>query len=229
MPMDAHGHQRQGYAYKSEAPCSAPRTKDYDPAVFHSTPTDNAAPQIRHFSGTINLGFSIGEDNRSEINASLLLKSFMAFGKQTNEDSRIKPLNGSANRITYPSNIPTTKEGVELYYQHHIVANGIRGKINISMSKTMDDMKDLGTTFRKYLNKEKVYVSQASLGLVDARIIGVMLLSDPNLTFCDDIKTSIYDIMRDDTPISVFTKCVREVNAKYDNPPLPMALPFKSQ
>jgi hypothetical protein len=87
----------------------------------------------------------------------------------------------------------------------------------VSMFKTMGDMKDVSTSFRKYLNKEKVYVSQASLGLVDARIIGIMLQTYPNLTFRDDIKTSIYDIMRDYTPISVFTKRVRKVNAKSDN------------
>jgi hypothetical protein len=45
-----------------------------------------------------------------------------------------------------------------------------------------------------------------------------MLQTDPNLTFRDEIKTSIYDIMRDDTPISVFTKRVHEVNAKSNNP-----------
>jgi hypothetical protein len=79
-------------------------------------------------------------------------------------------------------------------------------------------MKDLRTPFRNYLHKEKVYISQASIGLVDARIIGVVLQMDPNLTFCDNIKTSIYDIMRYNMPISVFTKRVREVNAKSDNP-----------
>jgi hypothetical protein len=86
------------------------------------------------------------------------------------------------------------------------------------MSKMMGDMKDVSTPFWKYLNKEKVSVSRASLGLVDARIIGVMIQTDPNVTFRDDIKTSIYEIMRDNTPISVLTKHVREVNAKSDNP-----------
>jgi hypothetical protein len=45
-----------------------------------------------------------------------------------------------------------------------------------------------------------------------------MLQTDPQLTFCDDKKSSIFDIMRNDTPISVFTKCVLEVNAQSDNP-----------
>jgi hypothetical protein len=82
----------------------------------------------------------------------------------------------------------------------------------------MGDMKYVATPFRKYLNKEKVYVSQALLGIVYAKITGVMLHIDPHLTFHGDIKTSIFDIMRDNTQISVFTKRVCEVNAKSDNP-----------
>jgi hypothetical protein len=121
--------------------------KESDPAVFHSTPYDNAAPQIRQFAGTINLGFSIGEDKRSKNNVSLLLKRFVAFVKQTDGAFCIDPLNGSAQCITNHSNIPTTKEGVELYYQHCIVADGIRGEIDVSMSNTMGDMKDLSTPF----------------------------------------------------------------------------------
>jgi hypothetical protein len=52
----------------------------------------------------------------------------MEFAKQTNGAFCIEPLNRSAQCITNPSNIPTTKEGVELYYQHRILADGIRGK-----------------------------------------------------------------------------------------------------
>jgi hypothetical protein len=148
----------------------------------------------------------------------------MPFAKQTDADFLIESLNESAQSITNPSNIPTTKESVELYYQHRIVADGIRGKINVAMSKTMDDIKDLATPFRKYLSKEKVYESQASLDLIDARLIGVMLQTDPQLTFRDDINTSIFDIMRDNTSHSVFTKRVHGVNAKSDNPRLTKGL-----
>jgi hypothetical protein len=45
-----------------------------------------------------------------------------------------------------------------------------------------------------------------------------MLQTDPNLTFRDNMKTSIFDMIRDDKPISVFTKRVHEVNAKSNNP-----------
>jgi hypothetical protein len=45
-----------------------------------------------------------------------------------------------------------------------------------------------------------------------------MLQTDPQLTFRDDIKSSIFDTMRDNTPISVFNRCVRKVNAKSNAP-----------
>jgi hypothetical protein len=73
----------------------------------------------------------------------------MSFARETDADLRIEPLNGSAKSISNPSNIPTSKEGVQLYYQHRIVADGIRGKINVAMSKMMGDMKDPKTPFRK--------------------------------------------------------------------------------
>jgi hypothetical protein len=114
---------------------------------------------------------------------------------------RSETLNGILQSITNLSNIPMTKKGIELYYQHHIIGDGVRGKINVAMSTTMGDMKDIVNPFRKYINKLKVYVSQSSLGLVDAILFSVMLHTDPQ-----DIKSSIFDIMHDDTPISVFAK-----------------------
>jgi hypothetical protein len=48
-------------------------------------------------------------------------------------------------------------------------------------------MKDMNSAFYSYLNKEKVYVSQSALGLVDARFIGVFLQCNPTLTFLDDL------------------------------------------
>jgi hypothetical protein len=61
---------------------------------------------------TINFGFSVSEENQNEINVSLLLKYFVLFAKQTDADFHIEQLNGSAQSITNPSNIPTNKEGL---------------------------------------------------------------------------------------------------------------------
>jgi hypothetical protein len=78
------------------------------------------------------------------------------------------------------------------------------------MSKTMGEM--------KYLNQDKVYIYQASLGLVDAHIIGILIQTDPQLTFHDNSKSSVIGIMRDNTPLSVLYKRVLELNPSSDNP-----------
>jgi hypothetical protein len=51
---------------------------------------------VRQFFGTSNLGFTINEDKRNDINVALLLKRVMYFAKQTDTYLRIEPLNGSA-------------------------------------------------------------------------------------------------------------------------------------
>jgi hypothetical protein len=56
-----------------------------------------------------------------------------------------------------------------------------------------------------------VHVSQASLGVVDARIIVVFLQANPTLTFHDDLKEAITEAMANDTPISIFFKRVKEL------------------
>jgi hypothetical protein len=68
----------------------------------------------------------------------------------------------------------------------------------------------MNSAFHTYLNKEKVYISQAPLWLVDARLIGIFLQADPNLTFRDDLKDVITDVMADGTLISIFYKRVKE-------------------
>jgi hypothetical protein len=76
-------------------------------------------------------------------------------------------------------------------------------------------MKETNSVFRSYLNKEKVCVSQASLGLVDARLIGIFLEADPNLTFRDDLKQAIMVVMADGAHISIFPKRVKDPSNYY--------------
>jgi hypothetical protein len=79
----------------------------------------------------------------------------------------------------------------------------VRGKITVIMLKSIGQMKYMSSAFHAYFNKDKVYVSQASLGLVDACIIGVFLQANPTLTFRDDLKEAIMEAMSDATPISI--------------------------
>jgi hypothetical protein len=47
---------------------------------------DNAAPHIRQFMGTINLGFKVNEDKRNDLDVSLILKRFASFAEQMDTD-----------------------------------------------------------------------------------------------------------------------------------------------
>jgi hypothetical protein len=56
-----------------------------------------------------------------------------------------------------------------------VAADGIQGKINATMTRSMVEMKEPATPFRKFLNQDNIYVSPTLLGLVDTCIIGFML------------------------------------------------------
>jgi hypothetical protein len=58
-----------------------------------------------------------------------------------------------------------------MYYQRCTVNESIRGKVNVTMAKSMSEMNDPSSPFHKYLNKHKVFVTQESLRLLDARIM----------------------------------------------------------
>jgi hypothetical protein len=68
----------------------------------------------------MNLGCVIAESKRNKTNVAILIKRFMAFSKQTYPYFQIEPLSGNGQCISNPSNIPTSKEGMELDYQHRV-------------------------------------------------------------------------------------------------------------
>jgi hypothetical protein len=96
MTEDGNMNQHDGQAYKVASPWYSPPTIVSEATIFHAKQTNNAAPQVRQFFGTRNLGFTINEDKRNYINVALLLKRVMYFAKQTDTYLRIEPLNGSA-------------------------------------------------------------------------------------------------------------------------------------
>jgi hypothetical protein len=73
--------------------------------------------KVRHFVGTINLGFAVSETKKGTLNFSLLLKLFMSCDKQTDPAFCLDPLNSSGKCITNTINITTSKDGIKVYYQ----------------------------------------------------------------------------------------------------------------
>jgi hypothetical protein len=116
---------------------------------------------VRSFTGTLDIGFTVKKTD--DVNVSTLLKHFISFALKTDKDFLIQPLQGGDQGIAWPNGIPIMKEGIDLYFQHKIVKGGVRGKINVTTLKFIGQMKETNSTFFSYLNKEKVYIDQASL------------------------------------------------------------------
>jgi hypothetical protein len=125
MTDDHDNPQQGGYSYKGAYPWTSPPAIESDATVFHAKQFDNVSPKVRHLVGSINIGVAINDAKRNGINIALLINHFMAFVKQTDTTFRSGPLNGSVQSISYPNHIPITKYGVEIYYQHRIVSDGI--------------------------------------------------------------------------------------------------------
>jgi hypothetical protein len=130
---------------------------------------------------------------------------FLSFVLKTDPGFRSLPLAGGNQSIAW-----LAKRDLNLYGKDRSILptqdGEFRGKANVTMAKLIGQVKEMNSTLCAYLNKEKVYVSQAALGLVDARLIGVFFQAYPNLTFRDDQKEAIMYVMADCTPISISHK-----------------------
>jgi hypothetical protein len=111
---DHIAHPPSRFQYKGTSPWTAPPVVEADATFFHADTVTNVSPKFRHFVGTINLGFAIIEYKRSETNVAILIKQCVAFAKQIDPYFRIEPLSGNGQCISNPSNIPTSKEGMDL-------------------------------------------------------------------------------------------------------------------
>jgi hypothetical protein len=79
---------RQSNSSTTETPLgqAPPPAVEADATVVNAVSMPNAPPpQVRHFVGTINLGFAVSEIKHSNANVFILLKRFMDFAKQTNQ------------------------------------------------------------------------------------------------------------------------------------------------
>jgi hypothetical protein len=76
------------------------------------------------------------------------------------------------------------------------------------------------TIIRFDINRSKVFdiLPVVIQYYLNYRVRSLLFCSDPTLTFRDDIKSSIMDIMSDNTPLTVFSKRVRELTPANDTP-----------
>jgi hypothetical protein len=79
-------------------------TPNADDSIFHTPAKQIEYPLVRSFTGTLEIGFSIG--SIADINVSALLKIVLSFAMKPDPDFRILPLTGKNQSIAWLNGIP---------------------------------------------------------------------------------------------------------------------------
>jgi hypothetical protein len=137
-------------------PHGCPPPQATDDAVFRNTPTSFEPTRVNSFTGTLKIGFINIASDQGEVNISILLNRCLSCALKMDKDFRILPLDGFSQRISILTSYQPLKRVSNF---NKVVKDGIRGKINVAMSKSIGDFKNQDSSFRHYLNKEKNYVS----------------------------------------------------------------------
>jgi hypothetical protein len=123
MDMYMERSNKHNKFYNGATPWSPPQNADE--SVFHAPAKQVEAPLVRSFTGTLEIGFSIRLS--VDINVGVLLKIFLPYDLKTDPEFCILPIQGGNQSIAYPNGIPTTEEGINLYFQHKMVKDSTRG------------------------------------------------------------------------------------------------------
>jgi hypothetical protein len=92
------------------------------------------------------------------------LKAFNIAGRKFDENLCILPLYGDGNPISRPQDVPNIKDAITVYYRHRLAGNTVTGITKIQSTSTIAQMKHAASTFKEYLMKDWVHISNAQLG-----------------------------------------------------------------
>jgi hypothetical protein len=144
-------------------------------------------------TGFIEVTFMMG--NTKGFNVARALKQFLAAAREQDEEFTILPLSGIGNNLCISAVIPNTKDGIKQYFCHKVKFNNINGKLRICASKDIRQLKRGRSTFRVYLENQRVYINKAQLGEEEDITLGWILKAHPAFCFLDDMKKSLYIMM----------------------------------
>jgi hypothetical protein len=128
-------------------------------------------------------------------NAARALKQFLAAVREQDDEFTILPLSGIGNNLCISADVPNTKDGIEKYFRHEVKFNNANGKLRISASKDIGQLKRVRSKFRVYLKNQRVYINKAQLGEEEGITLGWILKAHPEFCFRDDMKEELYNMM----------------------------------
>jgi hypothetical protein len=121
------------------------------------------------------------------------LKQFITAARSIDKDFCMLPLIGQDNNLCIQSTVPNSKEGIQKYFHHIVAVNNVAGSINIQTKCFISELKHPSSSFRQYLNQERVHINSAQLGDEEGVPMGLCWKSHPSFGYRDEISSQIDD------------------------------------
>jgi hypothetical protein len=126
------------------------------------------------------------------------LKKFISAARAIDKNFFLLPLGGQDNNICIPADIPNSKEGIQKYFRHRVSVNNFAGSIKIQTKFSISQLKRPSSTCRQYLNKERVQINSAQLGVEEGVTMGWCCKSHLAFEYRDEMKYRLKLIMGKD-------------------------------
>jgi hypothetical protein len=170
---------------------------------------------MEHYSvnvGYVDVRFMCG--NGKGFNVERGIKHFIAASRAIDKDFFLLPLGGQDSNLCIPADIPNSKEGIHKYFRHRVSVNNVAGSIKIQTKFSISQLKHPSSTFRQYLNKERVHINSAQLGVEEGVTMGWCWKSHPAFGYRDEMKSRLKLMMgkaHEDTSYALFPKNIRYI------------------
>jgi hypothetical protein len=147
---------------------------------------------MKHYSvnvGYVDVRFMCG--NGKGVNVTRWINQFIAAARAIYKDFCILPLGGQYNNLCIPEDVPNSKEGIQKYFRHRVSVNNVAGSIKIQTKFSISQLKHPSSTFRQYLNKERVHINSAQLGVEEGVTMGWCCKSHLAFRYRDEAKSRL--------------------------------------
>jgi hypothetical protein len=146
------------------------------------------------------------------------LKQFISDARAIDKDFCLLPLGGQDKNLCIPSDVPNSKEGIQKYFCHRVSVNNVAGSSKIQTKFSISQLKHPSSIFHQYLNKERVHINSAQLGVEEGVTMGWCWKSHPAFGYRDEMKYRLKLIMGKEYEYSsyaLFPKNIRYVSKSY--------------
>jgi hypothetical protein len=176
----------------------------------------NKEDGMEHYSvnvGHIDVRFMCG--NGKGLNVARGLKQLISPARAINKDCCFLPLGFQDNNLCIPADVPNSKKGIQKYFHHRVSFNNAAGSIKIQTKFLISQLKHPSSTFGQYLNKERVHINSAQLGVEEEVTMGWCWKSHPAFGYRDQMKSRLKLTMGKEHEVAayaLFPKNIRYVS-----------------